>query len=375
MLSFWAVHLGPIYLETAFPNDEFYDHFVALVKLINICLQFEITRDEVDEIRNGFTSWVTEYERLYYQYEEDRLAACPLTIHSLLHVADGIEDMGPVWTNWAFPTERFCGKLGRTIKSRRFPFANLDNQVLVRAQLQAISNMYGLQDIINRPKPGNSWDTPTGNPMYKDYSLLPPHRSCNLESIPQMKRRVAVALVTRFSKPNGDLVIDVATALRLLDESVVEMWGRVKRLEGGDTMLASEVVTTNAEDRRNASYVRYEFLENRNARLTKKEPDYVLKTYYGNLRYLFHINIPKNLPFLPPDLQELAPIVFGAIQPCEITRDHPQGLDIHYYKTVSEIDHLVDLASIQCLVARTQWENEWAIFDRSGKLARTEFDD
>ena len=82
--------------------------------------------------------------RIYYQFDADRLAACPITIHALLHIADGILLLGPVWVYWAFGMERFCGQLARLIRSRRFPFSNLDNQVLAQAQLTQIKNHYGL---------------------------------------------------------------------------------------------------------------------------------------------------------------------------------------------------------------------------------------
>lgn len=63
MLSFWALYLGPIYLEKKFAKQEFYDHFVELVKLINLCLQFELHVDDLETIRQGFAQWVVDYER------------------------------------------------------------------------------------------------------------------------------------------------------------------------------------------------------------------------------------------------------------------------------------------------------------------------
>ena len=84
--------------------------------------------------------------RLYYQLSLQRLLACPVTVYSLLHIADGIEACGPVWTYWAFPMERFCGILQPWIKSRRFPFANLDNHVVAMAQILHIKIRYSLHE-------------------------------------------------------------------------------------------------------------------------------------------------------------------------------------------------------------------------------------
>jgi hypothetical protein len=73
--------------------------------------------------------------RWYYRYDPLRLATCPVTVHALLHIADSILAVGPVWASWAFPTERYCGKLMRAISSRRWPFENLDRFVLHDAVL------------------------------------------------------------------------------------------------------------------------------------------------------------------------------------------------------------------------------------------------
>jgi len=91
--------------------------------------------------------------RLYYQYSPSRLSACPLTIHVLLHVIDGMEAAGPVWTYWAFPTERFCGRLLPEIRSRRHPFANIDSFIVESAKLSQIKIIYNLDDKLSlRPK-------------------------------------------------------------------------------------------------------------------------------------------------------------------------------------------------------------------------------
>jgi hypothetical protein len=38
-------------------------HFMELVTLLNICLQFEITTDEVETLREGLIKWVEDYEK------------------------------------------------------------------------------------------------------------------------------------------------------------------------------------------------------------------------------------------------------------------------------------------------------------------------
>ena len=62
MWSFWTLYLGPILLWNRFQNATYYKHFIKLVVLLNICLQFEITDEEIGTLREGFIKWVQEYE-------------------------------------------------------------------------------------------------------------------------------------------------------------------------------------------------------------------------------------------------------------------------------------------------------------------------
>jgi len=61
--SFWALYLGPVLLRRRFRRQRYYTHFIKLVKLLQMCLQFEITTEEIQIIRGGFIEWVKEYEK------------------------------------------------------------------------------------------------------------------------------------------------------------------------------------------------------------------------------------------------------------------------------------------------------------------------
>lgn len=62
MWSFWTTHLGPVYLRHQFTNEKYYDHFVRLVQMLNVCLQFEISDEEIRALEDGFICWVKEYK-------------------------------------------------------------------------------------------------------------------------------------------------------------------------------------------------------------------------------------------------------------------------------------------------------------------------
>ena len=61
--SQWALFVGPVVLNGRFSNKKYYTHFCELVELINLCLRYELSRNDILKIRSGFISWVQKYER------------------------------------------------------------------------------------------------------------------------------------------------------------------------------------------------------------------------------------------------------------------------------------------------------------------------
>jgi hypothetical protein len=59
----FAMLVGPVVLQGRFTLPVYYEHFISLVKLINLCLKLEISEPELQDIENGFAAWVVEYER------------------------------------------------------------------------------------------------------------------------------------------------------------------------------------------------------------------------------------------------------------------------------------------------------------------------
>lgn len=90
--------------------------------------------------------------RIYYQNNPKCLSACPIMIHALLHIADSIEEAGPVWTSWAFPMERFCGWMQPAITSRCHPDACMAHYIVEHAQLTQAALVHGFtQELTLQP--------------------------------------------------------------------------------------------------------------------------------------------------------------------------------------------------------------------------------
>ncbi|KAL0056826.1 hypothetical protein AAF712_016563 [Marasmius tenuissimus] len=348
--SFWFQYLGPVLLEDRFPQPIYYRHFVEFVKLMKLCLEFELDPTQVEEIRNGFKVWVEEYEKLYYQYDPDRTRACPLTLHALLHIVDGIQWVGPVWTYWAFPMERYCGRLQPAIKSRRHPFAAIDNYIASFAQLSHLKIMYNLHHELEM------------QPHKKRAMLLtPPEVPSHIQLIllaffflPQNHQRPYHPFGTRKSKSASQL------------GHRVSQWGKVRRLEGGDDMKASSLEKPQ-EDTRDATWVKYDLLVDIHASRRGRLPQFVNKTFYGQLNHLFVVSFPAT-PSLGIDNDTT--LLLAGIHQCANVKEG-NGLKMPYYSRMGAKE-AVDITSVQCLVGRIpRPSNQWAILDRSGELQRS----
>src|ERR1043165_10198892 len=68
-----------------------------------------------------------------------------LCFHSILHIANSIENTGPCWTTWQFPMERICGMLLPLARSKLHPYKNIINNVHIWEMfnhLQFYQNIY-----------------------------------------------------------------------------------------------------------------------------------------------------------------------------------------------------------------------------------------
>ncbi|RDX41077.1 hypothetical protein OH76DRAFT_1301486, partial [Lentinus brumalis] len=59
----FALHIAPALLRKRFRDKRYYVHFIELIQLLELCLQFEISTDDIGRIRTGFAKWVQDYER------------------------------------------------------------------------------------------------------------------------------------------------------------------------------------------------------------------------------------------------------------------------------------------------------------------------
>jgi hypothetical protein len=55
--------LAPVLLRNRFHSRKYYDHFIKLVQLIDMCMGLELPRPQIVKICEGFVTWVTNFEK------------------------------------------------------------------------------------------------------------------------------------------------------------------------------------------------------------------------------------------------------------------------------------------------------------------------
>ncbi|PPR05894.1 hypothetical protein CVT24_006642, partial [Panaeolus cyanescens] len=336
MYANWTLFIAPIVLRDRFPDNQYYIHFMQLVSLLKLCLDLEYTEEEIDLLEAGFVEWVEEYERLYYQHDYDRLSACPLTIHALLHIAWGIRTAGPVGAYWAFLMERHCNALLPAVRSKRYPYASIGNFVTDIAYLFQIQLLYNVRDSLDLDDPKDEADSFTHR-KYPGFQLLDPRRKEVLSE--QLKSLVWIALVTRYTSRQRPITKRMVKAAIPLDEPVT-MYGKVRignSKKDSDQVTGCDMVSPR-QDTRDSTFFKYVQLVDKNARRPGADPDFDEKEFYGQLKRILVIKLPK-APEI--NIHKRRTVILALVQ--TIVTEEVGGF--HCFKRLARND-LIDLATM-----------------------------
>ncbi|KAJ7688114.1 hypothetical protein B0H17DRAFT_1135769 [Mycena rosella] len=312
---FWFVYMAPGLLKGRFSNPKYHVHACELGEIIKSCLQWSITHAQIDTLEEDIVVWVETYEKYYYQYREDRLY---------------IRFCGPSWTTWTFFMEHYCGFLKHGLRSKRFPWANLNNCTLNYAYMEQIGVRYDLSDELS---------------IFGLRSSAPTQSEHVYEHYPQAILRVPYQ---KKHKPENDIRKKIARyfcdvlgqplnrVLPLLPE-IMPSWGKFeievkKRVPPQNTM----------------SWVQ---------QLCYRRLDQILECQLptGNLWGAFSGQIR----------------LLAVLTPCSTSgKDATQEM-VTYTQTNSQI--VTDLQSVSAVIGQIKTRGKWVIIDRTGGLIKPEF--
>ncbi|KAF9219821.1 hypothetical protein BS17DRAFT_854111 [Gyrodon lividus] len=271
--GFWFVYLAPILLKGRFQEDKYYYHMLKLSDLMKIMVKLELRDEEVDMIENRLIEWVEEYEEYYYQYDEERLSTCTLPIHGLLHVAAGIRFCGPVWTSWTFSMEHFCGFLQAGLRSRCFPWSNLNKRILHLSYLSQLKVKFNLRDELEElAQLRRNIEFSRNECKYAGYPqhiFSSPFMS-NFQPDDEMRRQIAVYLRQVIGGRQDQII---ATLPR-----VMPLWGKVQLCDGDDRLRTVNCLQKRSRGTyRDNSFVRCEIV------YESEDGTEIISIHYGRL--------------------------------------------------------------------------------------------
>ncbi|KIO17587.1 hypothetical protein M407DRAFT_84835 [Tulasnella calospora MUT 4182] len=360
----WATMYAPILLRGRFREERYYRHWVKFVSLVERCLQFSITASERRQMRADIHEWYTEYERIFYQYNDERLPTCLIIFHAWLHLVDMMEQSGPLWSYWTWVMERYCGLLSRAVTSRKYPYASLNRRILEIQTLHSIRSMYDLDDRLpmytamyaSEPQPSYQDKT-----HYPEFTLL--HRCPTIsfarDGLDDLRRRIAVHLATRYN-------VNVRIASQVVPESVTQ-WGKIL-IDDSDVVYAHMGYTRREENRRDATFVQYELLVDIHARRHLVEPEYEPKTFFGRLDRVFVCELPANEAI---GTTQPVSLVLVDVKTCNVSQDR---YGFYEYSTYGHSE-VVDGTSLRTLVGRIMDRGKWVFVRRSGMLEPVDYEE
>ncbi|KAJ7124120.1 hypothetical protein C8R43DRAFT_1147581, partial [Mycena crocata] len=359
--SFWFVYMAPTLLKDRFSHPKYHKHACDLSDIIKSCFQFTITHSELDILENKIICWLQTYERTYYQYKEDRLCACPLVFHGMLHVVPDIRFCGPSWSTWTFYMERYCGFLKAGLRSKRFPWANLNNRILNYAYLEQLGSRYDLADEleIHGLRSRGPSQSEHVYPSYPRTILRVPYRKAYTPD-DALRRKIAGYFSSALDQP-------INTILRLLPK-IMPSWGKI-RIVDGDSIRTASASGRGTNPERDASYVRYEVQVQTARRVGNRDTTYwSTQLCYGRLEQVLVCKVPKGKKWRGfADQTRL----LAVITPCATDgKDATQEI-VLYNRVTSTI--VTDIETVSVVVGRIRSRGNWSIIDRSGGLVTPEF--
>ncbi|KAF7372603.1 hypothetical protein MVEN_00123200 [Mycena venus] len=311
----------------------------------------------VEDLRRYIIAWIKDYERFYYQYDEARLSTCTLTIHGLIHVPDDLLFCGPGWTTWTFWMERYCGFLKDALRSKKSPWANLNNITLHRTYLEQLDARYELAEELSSPQQRVN-GLSTIERKYEGYSQAILRAPCKKNYSPAVAIRHKIAVY--FSAVLGKPVKDIESQL----PENMPCWGKV-RIVDGDSICCTWAAKNHSEKGRNMSFIRYEC----EVKDKSHRGAWLPTIFYGQLDEILVCKLPPN--------RKLWGQLAGKLRLLAIITPYRTGGQDAALKIVSH-QHAaatvaLDLQSVMAVVGRVHSQRKWFLIDRTGGMVRPEF--
>jgi len=339
--SNFLLHFSSVLLHGGYRlRQDLFEHYSKLVAAIDLAIDYEVLWEDIDHIKALLLDFVSDYKKLYYQYDRDRIAACLPTIHLLLHLHESISDCGPAWVFWQFPCERLCGMLKAMVHNRSQANRNLSLGILYREQYNHLH---------------------FATPLWIPFELQSKHESHNYTSdidghtysflSPRQNDTLSPEEITCLARYYANLLGTYPTDISCNDDfsAGITKWGRC-RLGGDADHVSSEWMELRRDfhNARSSSMVRLSQLNDNMERITQfaKVVHFFVHSFQGTPRMLVYVRI-----YHARDCSFQA----GCIQNNKIIRVERLGpLEVMCVTAIDEGIGVLNVANKQYLIVRRE---------------------
>lgn len=146
-----------------------------------------------------------------------------IAFHYLLHVADSIENFGPCRGFWQFPMERFCGMLIPLVNSRKLPYVNLINNVLLQERFKYLRLLPTFNEKVFsnfREKGKKAWPIHRvySNELYDhEYEFYSPYANCTLTKTEVTKLKQCYAAILQKNISETGVILFITLHYKIVD--------------------------------------------------------------------------------------------------------------------------------------------------------------
>jgi hypothetical protein len=135
-------YIIPIAWELGFDRDVL-ENFAQFVNIIEVAMSHSPKSDsDLASLYKLVKSFLQGFERLYVQNDPAKVSRCRLCIWQLIHVPTHIAWNGSIRFGSQATVERAIGEIGRKVRSKKAPFANIATLLFERANNKVLTLNY-----------------------------------------------------------------------------------------------------------------------------------------------------------------------------------------------------------------------------------------
>src|ERR1700744_2622996 len=108
--------------------------------------------NDLVSLYNLVKSFLQEFERLYVQYDPEKVSRCRLCLWQLIHIPTHIAWNGSIRFGSQATVERAIGEIGHKVRSKKAPFANIATLLYERANTKVLTLQYPFLSISPKEK-------------------------------------------------------------------------------------------------------------------------------------------------------------------------------------------------------------------------------